>query len=342
MALTVALAVAAAVAGLLAYGWFEAGWVRLRELHVVVPNLPAELHGLRIAHLSDFHLGLPSRGVRAVERAVAWVAAEQPDLTLSKTTERFLHTIDPDERAQVHGDLQRFVRWYGGERTLDELRPADLEAYSSSVTTSAVNGRRHLSALRTFLAYAKRAGLMDENLSVHVRIARTAERSKAASAPSNGPVLRLTPEGFAQLEQELETLRGHRPRMAQEMRLAMADKDFRENAPLDAAREEQAHLEARIREIEQTLQRSVVMQPEERTDVGSARIGTIVRLHDLTSGRDIRFTLVERTEVDLSQGKLSVESPVGRALLGRAPGEQIDVDAPSGRRTYRLDAIEAG
>ena len=82
MALTVALAVAAAVAGLLAYGWFEAGWVRLRELHVVVPGLPAELHGLRIAHLSDFHLGLPSRGVRAVERAVAWVAAEQPDLTL--------------------------------------------------------------------------------------------------------------------------------------------------------------------------------------------------------------------------------------------------------------------
>ena len=82
MALTVALAVVAGVVGLLAYGWFEAGWVRLRELHVVVPGLPAELHGVRIAHLSDFHLGLPSRGERAVAQAVAWVAAEQPDLTL--------------------------------------------------------------------------------------------------------------------------------------------------------------------------------------------------------------------------------------------------------------------
>ena len=82
MALTVALAVVAGSVGLLAYGWFEAGWVRLRELHIVVPGLPAELHGLRLAHLSDFHLGLPSRGERAVARAVAWVAAEQPDLTL--------------------------------------------------------------------------------------------------------------------------------------------------------------------------------------------------------------------------------------------------------------------
>jgi predicted MPP superfamily phosphohydrolase len=64
-----------------AWGWFEAGWVRLRELEVPLPGLPRELDGLRIAHLSDFHLGPPSRGERAVERAVAWVEARRPDLT---------------------------------------------------------------------------------------------------------------------------------------------------------------------------------------------------------------------------------------------------------------------
>jgi hypothetical protein len=69
--------VAAAGAG---YGWFEAGWVRLRELELPLPGLPPELAGLRIAHLSDFHLGVPSRGERATERAVAWVAERQPDL----------------------------------------------------------------------------------------------------------------------------------------------------------------------------------------------------------------------------------------------------------------------
>jgi predicted MPP superfamily phosphohydrolase len=64
----------------LAWGWFEAGWVRLRRRELVVPELPAELDGLRIAHLSDFHLGVPSRGSVAVERAVDWVAGLDCDL----------------------------------------------------------------------------------------------------------------------------------------------------------------------------------------------------------------------------------------------------------------------
>jgi predicted MPP superfamily phosphohydrolase len=71
-------AVAAAAAG---WGLFEAGWVRLRELELEVPGLPPELDGLRVAHLSDFHLGVPSRGAGAVERAVGWTAGRRPDLT---------------------------------------------------------------------------------------------------------------------------------------------------------------------------------------------------------------------------------------------------------------------
>jgi predicted MPP superfamily phosphohydrolase len=63
-----------------AWGWFEAGWVRLGVRDLEVPGLPPELDGLRIAHLSDFHLGVPSRGVRAVERAVEWTAERAPDL----------------------------------------------------------------------------------------------------------------------------------------------------------------------------------------------------------------------------------------------------------------------
>jgi predicted MPP superfamily phosphohydrolase len=70
-----------AAAAALAWGWFEAGWVRLRELRCPVPGLPSELEGLRIAHLSDLHLGVPSRGVHAAERAVDWVEERQPDLT---------------------------------------------------------------------------------------------------------------------------------------------------------------------------------------------------------------------------------------------------------------------
>jgi uncharacterized protein len=66
----------------LGWGWFEAGWVRLRMLGVELAELPSELAGVRIAHLSDFHLGLPSRGTRAVERAVEWVTSRDPDLVV--------------------------------------------------------------------------------------------------------------------------------------------------------------------------------------------------------------------------------------------------------------------
>jgi uncharacterized protein len=74
------LGAAAGAVGAVAWGWFEAGWVRLRTVECPVPGLPEELEGLRIAHLSDFHLGVPSRGARAVEQAVDWVAARRPDL----------------------------------------------------------------------------------------------------------------------------------------------------------------------------------------------------------------------------------------------------------------------
>jgi uncharacterized protein len=71
---------AGAAAAALAYGWFEAGWLRTRVLETPVDGLPEELDGLRVAHLSDFHLGVPSRGALAVERAVEWVAERRPDL----------------------------------------------------------------------------------------------------------------------------------------------------------------------------------------------------------------------------------------------------------------------
>jgi uncharacterized protein len=79
-ALVLLLAVAAA---LLAYGWFEAGWLRTRVLDVPIDGLPADLDGLRIAHLSDFHLGPPSRGTVAVRNAATWVRERRPDLVVA-------------------------------------------------------------------------------------------------------------------------------------------------------------------------------------------------------------------------------------------------------------------
>jgi len=97
----------AAIAGL-AWGHFEAGWVRLETLACPVPGLPPELAGLRIAHLSDFHLGFPSRGSAAVERAVDWVEERQPDLTLISGD--LLSRRSGEER--LRGLLARLPRCY--------------------------------------------------------------------------------------------------------------------------------------------------------------------------------------------------------------------------------------
>jgi len=94
------------ISGALAWGWFEAGWLRKRVLEVDLDGVPAELDGIRIAHLSDFHLGVPSRGRRAVDKAVAWVVERRPDLVL------------------VTGDLlSRTAGLLDLEQLLRELRP---------------------------------------------------------------------------------------------------------------------------------------------------------------------------------------------------------------------------
>jgi uncharacterized protein len=109
MAVPVIAGVAAAAVAAAAWGLFEATWVRLRELELTIERLPRELDGIRVAHLSDFHLGAPSPSVRAVERAVNWVAEREPDLVL------------------ISGDLLTHPR---GESKLRELIDRIPDAYA--------------------------------------------------------------------------------------------------------------------------------------------------------------------------------------------------------------------
>ncbi len=260
-------------------------------------------------------------------------------VTVSHAAERFLHSLDSETRATTQSEIQRFMRWYGSDKPLDGLRPHELESYSITVTSTTTDGRHRLEALRAFLAYTKRTGLIQENLSTHVRLARTGTKERASGAAAT--MIRLTPEGFVQLEEELDSLRNQRGQIAEDLKLAMADKDFRENAPLDAAREQQAHVEARIREIENTLRHATLMDKSDRKGGKLiAQLGSTVRLTSLADGKELRYTLVERSEVNPQQGKISIESPVGRALIGRAPGQEIEVVTPGGARKLRVDKIE--
>ena len=119
------------------------------------------------------------------------------------------------------------------------------------------------------------------------------------------------------------------------MRRAAADKDFSENAPLDAAREQRGYLEGRIMELEGVLAAAVVMD-ETRAGTHKIGIGDEVVLQDLATGEEVRYSLVSPREVDPAAGKISSESPIGKAAIGRQAGDEVEVMVPAGKLRYRI------
>jgi transcription elongation factor GreA len=122
------------------------------------------------------------------------------------------------------------------------------------------------------------------------------------------------------------------------LNLRATDKDFRENAPLQAAREERGHLEGRIRELERAL-KSVNIVGENRNVSLQITIGDSVVLRD-PAGEELRYTLVGPREVDPSKGKISTVSPIGKAIIGRRQGEVVEVTTPAGKVRYQIRQVE--
>jgi transcription elongation factor GreA len=264
--------------------------------------------------------------------------AETP--ILQEALSRYLHSLNEKNKGEVAVELMRFGRWFDEGRLLRTLRPADIERYGEEASKNPVDAQRRLEAVRGFLQYAKRQSWTDANLAVHLRLRRTGtgDSSKDVAASDR---IEVTAEGLAALKAELDTLTAQRPQIAEELRLAMADKDFRENAPLDVAREKQGHLEARIRELEATIKRAAVVDHVSSEDAsGRARMGCRVRLRRLDTGQELQYTLVGPGEVNAGQGRISIKSPVGSAVVNRAAGDEVEVSAPSGVIRFQLVAVE--
>ena len=136
----------------------------------------------------------------------------------------------------------------------------------------------------------------------------------------------------------MATLKSKRSQAIDEIRRAAADKDFRENAPLEAAREQRGHLERRIRELEETVKSARVIDGEQRVTL-KASIGDRVVLRDLASGEELRYMIVSPREVDPTRGKVSSASPIGKAIIGRGEGEVVEVMAPAGRLRYQIEQV---
>lgn len=150
----------------------------------------------------------------------------------------------------------------------------------------------------------------------------------------------LTPEGQRKMQLELRRLKTvERPRIISEISRARDMGDLSENAEYHAAKEHQGMLERKIAELEDKLTR-VKTIPEGQADSDHAYLLSVVRLRDIKTGEEISYQLVSAEEADLDLDRISIRSPIGQGLLGKAKGERVVIRVPAGELTYDIIDIE--
>jgi transcription elongation factor GreA len=155
---------------------------------------------------------------------------------------------------------------------------------------------------------------------------------------ANGGGEPITEEGIAALREEIEQLESRgRTEMAARIKTARELGDLKENAEYHIAKEDQAHLETKIKRLRERLRTAVVVEVEEGSD--RFAFGRTAEVLDESKGAVHTWTLVGSTEADLAAGRLSAESPIGQALLDAEPGKSVEVEAPSGSRTFVVQRL---
>ncbi|HYG32947.1 MAG TPA: transcription elongation factor GreA [Methylophilaceae bacterium] len=151
----------------------------------------------------------------------------------------------------------------------------------------------------------------------------------------------VTVQGAELLKAELQRLRSvDRPNVIQAIAEARAQGDLSENAEYDAAKERQSFIEGRIAEIEAKLANAQVIDPRTLNAEGRCVFGATVRVEDLDSGDVSTYQIVGDDEADIKNGKISVSSPIARALIGKSEGDVAEVMAPGGIRSYEVLEVQ--
>lgn len=147
----------------------------------------------------------------------------------------------------------------------------------------------------------------------------------------------LSKEGYEKLDAELRDLKTRgRKEIAEEIAEARAKGDLSENAEYDAAKEAQGHLEKRIAELENTLATASILD-EKDIDTSKAYLLSTITILNKKTNKEMKYILVSKDEADFKKGKISVDSPIGQAILGKEIGDVVEVDVPAG--TLKLEIL---
>lgn len=150
----------------------------------------------------------------------------------------------------------------------------------------------------------------------------------------------MTPEGFRKLQEELKRIKSvERPRNMQDIEEARGHGDLSENAEYHAAKERQGHITRRLAELEDKLSRAQVIDPS-KMDHDRVVFGASVRLKDVDSGEELQYRIVGADESDIPGGKISVESPIAKSLIGKELNDVVKVVTPRGAREFEILEIK--
>ena len=153
----------------------------------------------------------------------------------------------------------------------------------------------------------------------------------------------MTQRGAEALRLELKRLKSEaRPAIIKAISEARGHGDLSENAEYHAAREQQGFIEGRIKDIEHKLANAQVIDPAKLPNTGKVVFGALVELEDQAGGARVVYQVVGEDEADIRAGRISVTSPIARALVGKGEGEVVDVAAPGGTRSYEIVAVRLG
>jgi transcription elongation factor GreA len=248
-----------------------------------------------------------------------------------------------DARSKLSRDdlalLRRFVRWCGPNTTASTVTPYRIEGFlQKQLSSTTLPPRAYLPPLKLFFTFASDRGTLTDNPMRRVRLPRGQGRAARAAGNQEDSVL-LTEEKLTEFQAELERLQEEeRPRILRDLSEARADGDLRENAAYDDAKKQQGMIEGRIRELEQMIRRAELLGDGEQP-TGKVVVGSLVELESPGSRRRRQFRIVSPEETDPRNGKLSFQSPVGQGVMGRSPGETVEVETPRGVTHYRIVSV---
>jgi transcription elongation factor GreA len=258
--------------------------------------------------------------------------------SLGEAATLYLARLSTKDRESSQAEVYKFARWYGWESPFSRLAGPAVANYTEQLNVTDIDYEKKIGILRSFFAHAKKAGWSQTNLSTHLK----AKKGKTTATVGKRGTIKtatLTQQRYDELTKELENLKKRSRELVAEIQRAAADKDFRENAPLDAAKEERGHIEGRIKEIGQILKSANIIQ-EKKEPARKSGIGDTLVVCDLASGEECRYMLVDPREVNAALGKISTASPLGKALLGKSDGETVEITVPVGKLRYQIKHIE--